>query len=54
MLLDGDVFILQVRGVITHIRSGATLATDYDDVYRSNLLCSGGDKGAEGHKCGCV
>jgi hypothetical protein len=27
-LLDGDAFILQVQGVFTHIRSGATLVAD--------------------------
>jgi hypothetical protein len=37
MLLDGDAFILQVQGVFTRIRSGATLAADCSGAYRSNL-----------------
>jgi hypothetical protein len=55
--LAGDVFILQVTGVFTRIRSGATLAPDYDGTYRSNLLRGGGGgggRGAEEHKCRCI
>jgi hypothetical protein len=51
MLSDRDAFILEVTGVFTHIRSGATLEVDYGSVYRSNLLCGGGgssSSGAEG------
>jgi hypothetical protein len=50
--MAGDVFILQVTGVFTRIRSGATLAADCGGAYRSDLLCGG--SGAEGHKCRCV
>jgi hypothetical protein len=57
MLLAGDDFILQVTGVFTHICSGATLAADCDDAYRSGLLrgdSGGGSRGVEGHKCRCI
>jgi hypothetical protein len=39
--LDGDAFILQVQGIFTHIRLGATLAVDYGGTYRSNMKRSG-------------
>jgi hypothetical protein len=52
-LLAGDVFIHQVIGVFTRIRSGATPAADYGGAYRLDLL-RGDNKGVEGHKCRCV
>jgi hypothetical protein len=57
MLLARDVFILQVMGVFTCIRSGTTLEADCGGAYRSALLRDGGgggDREAEGHKCKCV
>jgi hypothetical protein len=38
VLLDGEAFILQVQGVFTRIRSGATLVMDGGDASRSILL----------------
>jgi hypothetical protein len=45
-LLDGDAFILQVHGVFTRIRSGATLAADCGSASRSNLKHGGGGVGS--------
>jgi hypothetical protein len=47
--LDGDGFILQVHGVFTRIRSGATLATLGGSALRSTVAaaCSGGDSGQD-------
>jgi hypothetical protein len=43
--LDGDGFILQVHGVFTRIRSGATLAALGGGALRSTAAaaCAGGD-----------
>jgi hypothetical protein len=55
MLLLRDDFILQVTGVFTRIRSGATLAADCGGAYRSNLLRGGGGgREAEGDICRSV
>jgi hypothetical protein len=45
VVLDGDSFILQVHGVFTRIRSGATLAALGGDALRSTAAaaCAGGD-----------
>jgi hypothetical protein len=50
MLLDGDAFILQVTGVFTRIRLGATLVANCDDAYRSKLLR--GDGGGSSSEAG--
>jgi hypothetical protein len=48
-LLDGDGFILQVHGVFTRIRSGATLAALGGGTLRSTAAaeCAGGDYGQD-------
>jgi hypothetical protein len=48
-VLDGDGFILQVHGVFTRIRSGATLATLGGGALRSTAAaaCAGGDSGQD-------
>jgi hypothetical protein len=48
VVFDGDGFILQVHGVFTRIRSGATMVAFYCGALRSVLhlevaVCSGGD-----------
>jgi hypothetical protein len=47
-VFDGDGFILQVHGVFTRIRSGATVVALYDGALRSTLhsaavVCTNGD-----------
>jgi hypothetical protein len=48
-VLDGDGFILQVHGIFTRIRSGATLAALGGDALRSTAAaaCAGGDSGQD-------
>jgi hypothetical protein len=48
VVFDGDGFILQVHGVFTRIRSGATVVASYGGALRSALhstaaVCTGGD-----------
>jgi hypothetical protein len=48
VVFDGDGFILQVHGVFTHIRSGATVVALYGSALRSTLhsvaaVCTGGN-----------
>jgi hypothetical protein len=47
VVLDGDGFILQVHGVFTRIRSGATLVALGGGALRSTAAaaCAGGDSG---------
>jgi hypothetical protein len=47
--LDGDGFILQVHGVFTRIRSGATLAALGGGALRSTAVaaCAGGESGQD-------
>jgi hypothetical protein len=47
--LDGDGFILQVHGVFTRIRSGATLAALGGGALRSTAVaaCAGSDSGQD-------
>jgi hypothetical protein len=46
--LDGDAFILQVHGVFTRIRSGATLAALGGGALRSTAAaCAGGESGQD-------
>jgi hypothetical protein len=49
VILDGDGFILQVHGVFTRIRSGATLAALGGGVLKSTAAatCAGGDSGQD-------
>jgi hypothetical protein len=49
VLLDGDEFILQVHGVFTRIRSGATLAALGGGALRSKAAaaCAEGDYGQD-------
>jgi hypothetical protein len=47
-VFDGEGFILQVHGVFTRIRSGATVVVSYGGAFRSTILstaavCTGGD-----------
>jgi hypothetical protein len=51
-LLYGDAFILQVTGVFTRIRSGATLAVDGGGASRSILLRGGGGRSSAGESSG--
>jgi hypothetical protein len=48
-VLDGEGFILQVHGVFTRIRSGATLAALGGGTLRSTAAaeCAGGDYGQD-------
>jgi hypothetical protein len=48
-VLDGDGFILQVHGVFTRIRSGATLAALGGGALGSTaaMACAGGDYGQD-------
>jgi hypothetical protein len=47
--LDGDDFILQVHGVFTRIRSGATAVALSGGALRSTVaaVCAGGDSGQD-------
>jgi hypothetical protein len=49
VVLDSDGFILQVHGVFTRIRSGATLAALGGGALRSTaaVACAGGDYGQD-------
>jgi hypothetical protein len=49
MVLDGDGFILQVHGVFTRIRSGATMVACSGGALRSTVAaaCTGGDSGKD-------
>jgi hypothetical protein len=49
VLFDGDAFILQVQGVFTRIRLGATLVVDGGGTSRSILLCGGGRSSVGGN-----
>jgi hypothetical protein len=37
-VFDGEGFILQVQGVFTHIRSGATVVVSYGGAFGSTIL----------------
>jgi hypothetical protein len=49
MVLDGDSFILQVHGIFTRIRSGATPVAMGGGALRSTAVatCAGGDSGQD-------